>query len=190
MTTGTELQEKMQSQALKAAYAAATQRLAGTQQSLQRKGVGATFLRVARRDSLGDMGIIGNLLIGHILTGAVVDSIDLHGLENHLDDPMLVGIADAYTNMEDEARNNKDSKRTKVDGYPEGRRKGAIKNNRKKKALAAFAAVAGRGKRFSQEVEAELASMFDLLDMVGAMQQQGVRAKRPHKPRLLNPQAA
>lgn len=163
--------------ALEAARAEVMQRLTSTQTRLEKRGVGAVFLRAARRDTIGDMGIVGPLLISAILHGVVLDAIDLHGLEEHLDNPMLLGASDALSVLHD----TRDTKpRKKVDGYPEGRRKGIIKVERAKKGCGIrFNAASGKKPR---DVETELANMYELLDLLdildGKSARLGARAKR------------
>ena len=153
------------------------QQLVGVQERLEKKGVGAAFYRAARPDPMGDMGFMGSLLF-HALIGGPLEEMIGHNLplgHGELDNALMTaGMEAISTLIETEGRSN--VRHPKSAFYPLGRKKDA-------QATSAKKAPASYNSRFSHEVQAELAFMFELTDTLGKLEaQEAIEAseKRVH----------
>lgn len=148
------------------------QRLAGVHQRLEKQGVGATFYRVAKADPMGDMGL--SSLMMHAIVCGPIDGLlaDYHlpGLTDELGSALTLGSMEAASALDD-TRDHRPAKRLRTAFYPLGRNKSAVKDAKTSKTFNAVSSGAGRGSKFSYEVQAELAGMFDLMDMLANLKE-------------------
>jgi hypothetical protein len=158
------------------------QRIAGVHERLERHGVGAAFFRVAKADPIGDMGFLGSMLMHAIVCGPIDELLaeyHLPGLTDEFGSALTLGGMEAASALDD-TRDLRHIKRPRTAFYPLGRNKSTVKNAKtRKKFNAAASGAGGRGSKFSYEVQAELAGMFDLMDMLANLKAQD-RSKHSH----------
>jgi hypothetical protein len=154
----------------------ALKRLAGVEHSLESKGVGAAFTRAAKADPIGDMGLVGSLIMGMIMgmgtSGLLHSSFPASAVFNY--ETISSGI-DGISILRDQAAEGYRSR--KLDAYPEGRRKCALEaagRMGKKFNLVS----ANQNNRFSFDVQADLACMYEIIDMLDRLENEGVGAIR------------
>lgn len=147
----------------------------GIQHKLEDKGIGADFARAAKSDMFGDIGILGSLIVDTILWGPLCSFINDHvlscfdpsGIFNsaaiHSDMDALSALAD---------QNVEKQRGRKLNDYPEGRRKFTPQD---KTAGKKFNLVSPRQKNIlSMDTQAELACMYELLDMLDKLENEGI----------------
>lgn len=174
--------EKSATVSVNALRGQALKQLAGVQQRLGAKGVGAAFLRAAKSDPIGDMGFVGSLMASLILWSPITSmlghaGIGQHGLLSHFNHMAVSALIEgAMIVIDDKAT---DLKARAVEGYPEGRRKEALTEGARARKFNLLAA--NQNSRFGNDVQSELACMFDLIDLLDKLEQQGVKEMRLDK---------
>jgi hypothetical protein len=154
----------------------ALQRLAGVHSRLEGRGVGAAFLRAAKIDPIGDVGFLGSLISNMILGGALGDWLDdyLHlddyGLMDNFNGVAAVGL-EGMSILRDLDSNGLRSRR--MSDYPEGRRVYAMKEANMSRKFNLVSA--NQNNRFSFDTWADLACMFEILDMLDRLEAQDVK---------------
>lgn len=156
------------------------QQITGVQNRLEKKGVGAAFYRAAKPDPVGDMGVMGSLLFHAILSGPLEELIGEHlAIAGHgeLDSALTLGGMEAISLLS-ETQERPAVSRLKSAFYPLGR------NNKKSIAADRKASkVVSRNGRFSADVQAELAFLFELTDMLNHLEEKDaveINGKRAH----------
>jgi hypothetical protein len=163
------------------------QQLAGVRASLEDKGVGQAFLRAAKADPMGDMGFMGSLafhaLLGGPMAAFMADnfSFDL-GLTGHFNEAATMGVMEGLSALEDTAAQKGSHKKLRSALYPKGRNTKADVKKTKTKAKFNRVAANQNGK-FTFDVQAELAYMYELVDMLEKLEQQGITglSDSPHE---------
>ncbi len=165
-----------------------TKRLEASYKKLDAKGVSASFSRSARAggDAVGDMGLIGSLIAGSLFWGSFLQGLEATVEQqigetsafDTMNDPFLCAVLDGASLVWDDKANNNRSR--KMSGYPQGRRKayqGDAVINKKFNLVAA-----NQNTRHSYDTQAEIACMFELLDILARLEDQGVQMIRlPNK---------
>ncbi len=158
-------------------------RLAGVHERLESKGVGAAFLRAAKPDFLGDMGFLSSLIMHAIIGGPLADFLEEHmpfsldmmdrfnSVSSHIS--ALGGLEGTSLVQDTEATRNRSFR---MSFYPEGRRKSAMKDAKMSRKFNLVSA--NQNGRFSFDVQAELACMFEIIDMIDTLEKQGVKEMR------------
>ena len=156
---------------LKAVRGNALQRLAGVQQSLEGKGVDTASIRAAKADPVGDMGILGSLIMGVIMGGPLSSllhsNFSVLAAFNH--EAALSGL-DGIAVLRDQAVEGYRSR--KLSAYPEGRRRCALEAARVGKKFNLVSA--NQNNRFSYDVQADMACMYEIIDMLDRLEDAGV----------------
>jgi len=153
----------------------ALKRLAGVQNSLESKGVGADFTRSAKADPIGDMGLLGTLVMGMIMGGPI--SALLHSHIPTIDAFNYAAFSqciDGFSFLRDQETEGYRSR--KLSAYPEGRRKCALEAARVGKKFNLVSA--NQNHRFSFDVKAEMACMYEIIDMLDKLEDEGVKMMR------------
>jgi hypothetical protein len=152
----------------------ALNRLTGVQHSLESKGVGAAFTRAAKADPVGDMGLLGGLIMGMIM-GVGISPLLHHQLPvsaifNY--ESISTGL-DTIAILRDQAAEGYRSR--KLNDYPEGRRQCALEAaSRMGKKFNLVSA--NQNNRLSFDAQADLACMYEIIDMLDRLEKEGVRA--------------
>jgi hypothetical protein len=153
----------------------ALNRLAGVQHSLESKGVGAAFTRAAKADPIGDMGLTGSLIMSMIMGSAMSGLLPAHfPISAIFNYETISGGLDGISILRDQAAEGYRSR--KLDDYPEGRRKCALEAARVGKKFNLVSA--NQNNRFSFDSQADLACMYEIIDMLDRLENEGVRAVR------------
>ena len=155
------------------------QTLHGSFHRLEAKGISREFAAASKQgDPLGDMGILGSLLAHIVMWGAI-----LHGMESFVESRVgPVALFDAFNHSilapafeaasmltDDKAHVNR---RRVLNDYPEGRRQPTLFDPALNKK---FNLVAANDEwRFNFDTQAEMACMFEMLDMLGDIERQGI----------------
>ena len=161
-------------------------RLAGVQQSLEGKGVGAAFLRAAKADPVGDMGAVGGLITNMILGGVFSDFLEAH---LHIGHPELWShfnemLASGFEDLSAAEETNPLFAKRKLSAYPQGRRKRKVDIMKKFNRISA-----NRSGQFTPDVQRELGSLYEILDILGSLEDQGTKTvslKQPDLKRIGN----
>lgn len=158
----------------------AMQRLAGIERSLENKGVGAAFARASRAEPTGDTGFLGGLIADMALFAPVSAFFGDHfcgvmeGFNGVAAAGSIEGAIEGIAFLADQQASGYQNRR--LNDYPEGRRKCALEAARTGRK---FNLVSARdNNRFSFNAQAELACMFEILDMLDTLECQGVTLMR------------
>ena len=157
------------------------QRLAGVHQRLDDKGLSAAFTRSSRSPASND-GLFGEIFFGMILGGAVSAFIGegFNPLNNSTTDNFntaaAVGNAIEVASIVRDDDFHKYSSRHLSD-YPQGRRNYALEEARKSKHKFNMVS-GGHNNALSFDVQAELACMYEILDMLDKLEHQGTTKMR------------
>jgi hypothetical protein len=153
----------------------ALKRLAGVQNSMESKGLGGEFSRSAKVDPIGDMGLLGTVVMGMIMGGPI--SAVLHAHFPVLESFNYAAVSpfiDGISFLRDQETEGYRSR--KLSDYPEGRKKCALEAARTGKK---FNLVSGTQKhRFSFDAKAEMACMYEIIDMLDRLEDEGVKMMR------------
>ncbi|MFH1158384.1 MAG: hypothetical protein V1721_05810 [Pseudomonadota bacterium] len=160
------------------------QRLAGVHQRLDGKGLSAVFTRSSRGPASND-SLFGGMFFNMVLGGAVSAFMGAdfnpmnHDASNDFNLAAAVPAAiDATTILRDEESYKYRTRH--LSDYPYGRRNHALEEARKSRHK--FNLVSGRqNNALSFDVQAELACMYEMLDMLDKLDRQGVTAMRLDK---------
>ncbi|MCE9507952.1 MAG: hypothetical protein K8R48_06540 [Alphaproteobacteria bacterium] len=154
----------------------ALSRLSGVQHSLESKGVGAAFIRAAKADPLGDMGLTGSLIMSMIMGVSTSGLLPAHFPVSAIFNYETISSAlDGISILRDQVAEGYRGR--KLDDYPEGRRKCALEaagRMGKKFNLVS----ANQNHRLSFDAQADLACMYEIIDMLDRLENEGVRAIR------------
>lgn len=150
----------------------AMKRLTGVQQTLERKGLSASFIQAAKADPIGDMGFMSGLIVNMIFGGALMPVIGTVGLTDAFNG--LSACVEGVSTVTDEKAHGYRAR--KLNDYPEGRRRCALEAAKTSKKFNLVSA--NQNNRFSYDVQADLACMFEILDMLDMLEKEGVSAIR------------
>lgn len=163
----------------------ALQRLAGAQERLGARGMSGAFLRAVKMDPVGDMGFLNGLIFSAIVGGPITELLDgmmPHGLYaelsdmfNTLSNPGVLEGVSALRDFQEQRDEQKDLTRRGTAFYPKGRRKCLLEEQRKMRRKFNKASAANQNKRFTLDVQTDLACMFELVDMLGKLEGEGVQ---------------
>ncbi len=164
------------------------QRLAGVHQRLDSKGVSSVFTRSSKNPS--NDGFFGGMFFSMILSELASASQGTgfhpmsHGDGIIANDFNLAAIApaaiDAAVILRDENSSYHKYRNRQLSDYPRGRRNHALEEARKSKHR--FNLVSGsHNNAFSFDIQAELACMYEILDMLDNLEQQGAVEMRVDK---------
>lgn len=152
------------------------QRLAGIHQRLDSKGLSAAFIRSSRSPASND-GLFGEMFFGMILGGAVsafmgegFNPINDSTTDN-FNTAAAVGNAIEVASIVRDDDFHKYSSRHLSD-YPQGRRNYALEEARKSKHKFNLVS-GGHNNALSFDTQAELACMYEILDMLDRIENQG-----------------
>lgn len=141
-------------------------RLAAVKHRLGKKGLSAVFIGAVKADPMGDMGILNSLVMHMMLGGAIADwlDLDLEAMTGN-DHMSLSGAMEGICSLKDmDARVQPKPAKDPLSAYPFGRRRAApAKEGRMSRK---FNKTANQNKRLSSDVGAELACMFEIVDML------------------------
>lgn len=146
----------------------AMKRLSGVQQNLESKGLGASFIQSAKADPIGDMGFMSGLIVNMILGGSLTGLMSSVGLSDTFNG--FSAYIEGVSVLTDEKAYGYRSR--KLSDYPEGRRKCALAAAKVGKKFNLVSA--NQNNRFSYDVQADLACMFEILDMLDMLEKEGV----------------
>ena len=162
---------------LNALRGAAMKRLGAVQQKLEGQGLSAAFTRSApRADFLDESGFTGGLLMNMMLGGAVL-GVHLHmGQPENLSEAFhhaaVMTCLEGVAMLRDQAADGHGAR--KLDDYPEGRRKSALDEAH---ACKKFNLVSGgHNNRLSFDMQADVACMYEIIDMLDDLERAGVRS--------------
>lgn len=157
----------------------AMKRLSGIQQRLENKGVGAAFIKSARPDPIGDMGFMGSLVMDMILGGAFSSFLGA-GMTDAFNCVSAVAGLEGVAALTDETAHSYRGR--KLSDYPEGRRRCALEAARVGKKFNLVSPK--QTSHFSYNAQADLACMFEILDMLDKLESEGVSMIRldPQEP--------
>ncbi len=180
-SASTTKNEETNNVSLNALRGQALQRLAGVHERLEARGIGAAFLRAAKVDPVGDMGFLGSLIANMLLGGVFADFLGAHvpmpsGHHGMMSD--FNGVAVAATEGLSLVRDlDSYGLRSRIMyAYPEGRRKCAMKEANVSKKFNLVSA--NQNNKFSLDAQAEMACMFEILDILDRLEAQDVRGMR------------
>jgi hypothetical protein len=153
----------------------ALKRLAGVQNSLNSKGVGAAFLRSAKEDPIGDMGLLGTLIMGMIVAGPISAMFNSHiPVSDAFNFASCSQCLDGISFLRDQEIEGHRGRR--LNDYPEGRRKCSLDAMRASKKFNLVSA--NQNNRFSFDMQAEMACMYEIIDMLDRLEDEGVKMIR------------
>lgn len=183
MGWGFDNSDKTTAVSLQALRGQAMQRLAGIELSLENKGIGAGFARAASRpDPVGDMGFLNSLIVDMIMLAPISAFIcdHFHGVTegfNVAAASTIEGAVEGVAVLRDERYQSR-----RLSDYPEGRRACALEAARAGKSCTLVSGYDHN--RFSFSAQAELACMFEIIDMLDRLEKEGVTQMRldPQKP--------
>jgi len=156
----------------------AMQRLSGIQNKLQNQGLSQSDMkRKSSLDVIGDDGFLNNLLIDSImffpLSSFLSANIPLMetfngSAANAYMEGTSVWAEDAYS-----------SKGRRLNDYPEGRKQYSFSDAKHSKAFNLLSA--NQRGRFSSDVDADLNCMYEILDMLDNLEDEGVKSVKLEK---------
>ena len=153
----------------------AIKRLTEIQQKLESKGISSAFTRNAKPDAIGDAGILNGVIIGAILGGPIADLFEGSAISDVFNCVSAQGVMEGVSMLCDERA---EAYRTcKLADYPEGRRKCSLWALHKTKERFNLVS-ANQNSRLSWDVQAEIACMFEIIDMLDRLQHEGVQSLR------------
>jgi len=152
------------------------QRLAGVHQRLDSKGINAAFTRSSRSPASND-GLFGEMFFGMVLGGAVSAFMGegFNPINNNTTGDFNTAAAVANTLeiasiVRDDDYDKYSSRHLSY--YPQGRRNYALEEARKSKHKFNLVS-GGHNNTLSFDVQAELACMYEILDMLDKLEHQG-----------------
>lgn len=148
----------------------ALKRLGGAQQRLESKGINP---RTARRaDAMGDMGLLGTLIVGMVAGGPFMSMLHAHfPATDAFNFASFSPCMDGVSYLRDQMVEGHRARR--VDNfYPEGRRRDAEKAAKVGRKFNLVSA--NQNNRLSFDTQAEIACMCEILDMLDMLERQGV----------------
>jgi hypothetical protein len=173
--------ERTSAVSLDALRGQALKRLSGVQQRLDGQGVSAVFTRSAKADAVGDMGFLSGLILDMIVLGSFSAFLGSHITVHHhaagsaFNHAAGAVGAEGISMMCDQEADG--YRRRKGGDYPEGRRRCALEAARLSKKK--FNLVSGQQtNRFSFDAKAELACLYEILDVLDRLEDEGVRMMR------------
>ncbi|MCK5518239.1 MAG: hypothetical protein KAI61_02395 [Alphaproteobacteria bacterium] len=160
------------------------QRLAGVHQRLGDKGLSSVFAQSSRSPASND-GLFGEMFFGMVLGGAISAFMGegFNPINNNTTDDF--NSAAAISNAIEVASIVRDDDYDKyssrhLSDYPQGRRNHALEEARKSKHKFNLVS-GGHNNALSFDVQAELACMYEILDMLDNLEHQGATTMRLDK---------
>ncbi len=148
----------------------ALKRLAGAEQRLQTQGVNPRTARAA--DSLGDMGLLGTLILGMVAGGPFMSMLHAHfPAIDAFNAASFAPCIDGVSYLRDQAAEGYRARRVNA-FYPEGRRReahAAAKVGQKFNLVSA-----NQNNSLSFDTQADIACMCEILDMLDTLEREGV----------------